>query len=143
MLRLPRYTFANLFEFFFHNSARNSLHVIYLYILKNVKIFNLVYFTTQVPDTSDTNTTPARHEQHKCDMNETRAPGVRHECYANNTSATQVKIFDIDNDTNENIFSIFSHSYVSSMANEGLRGDEKFHFKNYLFGMLVPMPKCV
>ena len=31
--------FANLFEFVFHNSTWNSLHVIYLHILKSVKIF--------------------------------------------------------------------------------------------------------
>ena len=39
ILRLPRFTFPNLFEFVFHNSAWNSLRVIYLYALKSVKIF--------------------------------------------------------------------------------------------------------
>ena len=34
-----RFNFVNLFEFVFHNSAWNSLHVIYLYILKSVEIF--------------------------------------------------------------------------------------------------------
>ena len=34
MFRLPRFTFANLFEFVLQNSAWNCLHVIYLYILK-------------------------------------------------------------------------------------------------------------
>ena len=39
---------------------------------------------------------------------------------------------DFDNDTNENIF---SHPYISYMANEMLQGEEQFHSKNYLFEM--------
>ena len=37
-----RFTFANLFKFVFHNSAWNSLHIIYLYNLKSVKIFKQI-----------------------------------------------------------------------------------------------------
>ena len=39
MFCFPRFIFANLFEFVFHNSAWSCLHVIYLYILKSVNIF--------------------------------------------------------------------------------------------------------
>ena len=55
-----------------------------------------------------------------------------HECYTNDTSATQVKNFDFDNDTSENIF---SHPYISFIANERLQGEEQFHSKNYLLEM--------
>ena len=54
---------------------------------------------------------------------------VRHACYMNDTSATRVRNFDFDNDTSENIF---SHLYISSMANERLQGEEQVHSKNYL-----------
>ena len=64
---------------------------------------------------NDTSTTRVLHEQH--------------ECYTNDTIATLVKNFDFDNDTSENIF---SNSYISYMANERLKGKEKFHSKNYL-----------
>ena len=46
----------------------------------------------------------------------------------NDKSAAQVKNFDFDNDTRENIF---SHPYISYMANEKLQGEEQFHSKNY------------
>ena len=49
MFWLPRFIFANLFEFVFHNSAWNSLHVIYLYILKSVKIFKQRVFGLSAP----------------------------------------------------------------------------------------------
>ena len=65
-------------------------------------------------DTSDTNVTRVRHKRHKCDSSETRATQMRHERYKNDTSATRVKNFDFDNDTSENIF---SHPYISYMAN--------------------------
>ena len=44
-----------------------------------LSILSLVYFSTRVPDTSDTN-----------DMIATRLRQERHECYTNDTSATRV-----------------------------------------------------
>ena len=47
--------------------------------------FDLVYFTTRVPDTSDTGDTSetratrVRHEQHECDTSATRMTQVRHD----------------------------------------------------------------
>ena len=43
-----------------------------------------------------------------------------------------MKNFDFDNDTSENIF---SHPYISYMANERLQGEEQFNSKNYLLEM--------
>ena len=60
---------------------------------------------------------------------------VRHEwdtSETNNTSATRVKNFDFDNDTSENMF---SHPYISDMANEKLQGEKQFRSKNYLLEM--------
>ena len=39
---------------------------------------------------------------------------------------------DFDNDKSENIF---SHPYISYMANEILQGEEQFHSKKHLFEM--------
>ena len=50
----------------------------------------------------------------------------------NDTSVTRVNNFDFDNDTSE---IIFSHPYISYIANERLQGEEQFHFKNYLLEM--------
>ena len=55
--------------------------------MKHFSFFDLVYFITRVPNTSE-----------------------RHECFTNDTSATQLKNPDFDNDTGENIF---SHPYIS------------------------------
>ena len=41
-----------------------------------------------------------------------------------------MKIFNFDNDASENIF---SHPYISYMANERLQGKEQFHSKKYFF----------
>ena len=50
-------------------------------------------------------------------------------------------MFDSDNDTSENIF---SHPYISYIANERLEREEQFHSKNYLLeNYLVSMPKCI
>ena len=43
-----------------------------------------------------------------------------------------MKKFYFDNDTSENMF---SHPYISYMANERLQGEEQFHSKNYLLEM--------
>ena len=89
---------------------------------------DLAYFTTRVPDTEDTSATLVRHERYECDTSETRATRVLHECYTNNTGATRVENFDFNNNTSENIF---SHPYVSYIANERLKREEQFHSKNY------------
>ena len=97
-----------------------------------------------MPDTNDTSATRIRQECDTNDMSETRTTRVeyntsarrvlleRHMCYTNDTSATRVKIFDFDNDTNENTF---SYPRISYMANERLQGEEQFHSKNYLLEM--------
>ena len=83
-----------------------------------------------MPDTSDTSNTSApqtirmRHEQLDCDTSATRATQVRHECYTNDMSVIRVKTFDFDNDTSEKIF---SQSYISSIADENLQGEEPSH----------------
>ena len=83
------------------------------------------------------------HELHECDtndVNETGATWAQQECYTNYTSMTQVKNFDFHNNTSKNMF---SHLYISYMANERLQGEEQFHSKNYLLEMyIVPMAKC-
>ena len=107
---------------------------------------DLVYFTTRVPDRSDTSatrTTRVRHERQECNMSETGATRVQHECdksaipttrvryecYRSNKSATRVRNFDFDNDASENIF---SHPCINYMTNERLQGEQQFHSKNYL-----------
>ena len=47
-------------------------------------------------------------------------------------SATGVKNFDFDNNTS---VYIFSHPYISYIANERLKGEEQFHSKNYFSEM--------
>ena len=66
-----------------------------------------------------------RHEQHECNTS-------RHQRYTNDTSVTRVKNFDFDDETSEKIF---SHPYISDVANERLQGKEQFHFKNFLLEM--------
>ena len=91
---------------FFYNLASNE---------QSLTSYDLVYFTTRVPDMSDTSvtrTTRVRQKRHKCN---TSATQVWHECYTNDTSAKRMRIFDFDNDTSEKIF---SHPYISYMANE-------------------------
>ena len=43
-----------------------------------------------------------------------------------------MKNFDFDHETSENTF---LQSYISYITNEGLQGEEQFHFKNYLLEM--------
>ena len=57
---------------------------------------------------------------------------VQHECYTNGTSATQVKDFDFDHSTSKNIF---SHPYISYIANDRLQGEEQFHSNSYVLEM--------
>ena len=56
------------------------------------------------------------------DASATRTAQVRHKCFH----------FDLDNDTSGNIFSHLSIYYVASQR---LRGEERFHSKNYLLEM--------
>ena len=65
--------------------------------------------------------------QHECSTNDKSAKPVQHECYTKDKSATQVKNFDFDNDTSENIF---SHPYITYMANKKLQREEQFNSKN-------------
>ena len=83
-------------------------------------------------NTSETRVTQVLHEQHKCDTSATQTTWVQHDCYKNDASATRVKKFDFDNDASENIF---SHPYISYIANERLQEKGQFHSKNYLFEM--------
>ena len=87
-------------------------------------------------DTSDTSVTQLTRLRHKCYTSSTWTTRVRHKCYTNDTSVTRVKNFDFDKDTSENIF---SHPYISYMANEKLQGHEQFISKNYL----LETPKCI
>ena len=96
-------------------------------------IYDLVYVTSRVPYTSDMNATRVHHEQNEWwDTSNLSATLVLHEQHECNMSGTRVKTFDFDNDTSENIFSLL---YISSMANERLKGEEQFHSKNYLLDM--------
>ena len=72
-----------------------------VFILHIFDLKDLVYFTIRVPDTTDTSVTRV---------------------LLNDASATRVKNFDLNNDTSENVF---SHPYISYMANERLQGEEK------------------
>ena len=74
----------------------------------------------------------ATRVRHECNTSETRTTRVRHKCYMNEASATRVKNFDFHNNTSEKIF---SHPYISYMANERLEEEEQFHSKNYLVKM--------
>ena len=73
-------------------------------------------------DTSNTSTTQT-----------TRGSNEQHEGNISATRTTRVKNFDSDNDTSENMF---SHTYISYIANERLQGEEQFPSKNYLSEML-------
>ena len=111
-----------------------------------------VYFTTRVPDTSETSETRTTRVRHKCNTSETRATRVLHEFdtsatrvlherykyYTNDPSAKQVREFDFDNGMSDNIF---SHPYIIYMINERLQGEEQFHSKNYLLEMSRPHAK--
>ena len=63
---------------------------------------------------------------------ETWETRVQRECDTKNTSATKVKDFGFHHGTGENIF---SHPYISYIANERLQEEEQFHSKNYLLEM--------
>ena len=66
---------------------------------------DLVFFTNQVPDTSNTNATRATRMRHKYNTSNKSATQLRCKCYTYNTSETRVKNFDFDKYKSENIFS--------------------------------------
>ena len=76
-----------------------------VFILDIFDLKDLVYFIIRVPDTTDTSVTRV---------------------LLNDTSATRVKNFDLNNDISENVF---SHPYISYMANERLQGEEQIEKK--------------
>ena len=76
-----------------------------VFILDIFDLKDLVYFIIRVPDTTDTSVTRV---------------------LLNDTSATRVKNFDLNNDTSQNVF---SHLYISYMANERLQGEEQIEKK--------------
>ena len=57
---------------------------------------DLVYFTTRMPDTSNTSVREVQHECYTNDKNVT-------ECYMNDTSATRVLLEQHESDTSEQI----------------------------------------
>ena len=67
-----------------------------------------------------------QHERH---TSATRLLQEQHEC---DMSVIRAKIFHFDNDKSE---SLFSHPYVTNMANKRLQGEKQFHPKNYLLGI--------
>ena len=82
------------------HSKKNSDRRGYCHILSRVPlrikstICDLVYFTTPVPDTSDTNPTRAiqvRHKQHKWDTSVKRVLLERHEFSKSATQTTRVR----------------------------------------------------
>ena len=90
--------------------------------------FDLVYFTTRVPDTSNTIVALATRVRHEWDTRDTSATLVRDGCYTNDTSEK----FSFCNDMSKNIF---LHSYIYYKTSERLYGEEQFHSKNYFLEM--------
>ena len=86
---------------------------------------------------NDTSTTRVRHQQHECKKSATQA---QHKCDTNDTSATRVRNFDFNNSTSENIF---SHPYISYMANERFQGRKNFILRTTFWKCLVPMAECI
>ena len=68
-------------------------------------------------DTSDISATQVQHEWQERDTIDTKTTRVRHVCYTNHTSVARGKKFISNNETSENIF---SHPYISYVANERL-----------------------
>ena len=97
----------------------------------------------------DTRATRERHEWHECDTSETWTTRVGHGCY----TKTRVKNLIFDNDRSENMF---SHSYISYVANEKLQGEQgssrrdlnlleernNFILRTTFSKCLVTMPRC-
>ena len=71
--------------------------------------------------TSNTSATLMLHKWHECDTSATRTTRVRHKWKILILITRQLKTF--------------SHTYISSVANERLQGEEQLHSKNYLLDM--------
>ena len=63
----------------------------------------------------------------------------RQECDTNEKSAKQVKIFDFDNDMNENTF---SHPILAIWQMRDYKERKNFQSKTYLLEMPRSMQKC-
>ena len=55
----------------------------------------------------------------------------------NSTSATRANIFDFDDNTSENIFSL----YISYIGNERIQEEKQFNSKNYLLEIPISHAK--
>ena len=116
-------------------------------------MLDLVYFTTRVPETSNTSTTQVTRVKHECNTNNTSVAQVRHEGHKCNTSATWVLIEPRECNRSGTWTALVEHGWkililistrvktyfhtpkISYMANERLQGEEQFHSKNYLLEM--------
>ena len=76
-------------------------------------MLDLIWCTTQVPDTSAASGTQVTQMQHECDTSDTSATRVLHERHECDTSEK----FWFCNDTSKNLF---SHPYIYYMASERL-----------------------
>ena len=127
----------------------NKLAVSYGTCVKTLMYWSSLSYNTSARQerheckTRDKNETPVQYEQYECDTSVTRVlheRRVRNECYTNdNTSAIREENVDFDNDTSKHIF---SHPYISYMANERLQVEEQFHFGNSLFPSRNAFEKC-
>ena len=121
-------------KWFFNIAAIHTTFSISFVIPKYKKgppehFIDLIYFTTRVPDTSDTTDTSVtqtigvRHEGEKSDISATRTTQVRHEWKILILITTQVERY------------FHTPIYINYIANERLLGEKQFHFKNCLFKM--------
>ena len=107
---------------------------------------DLVYFTTRVLDTSDTNATRTTRVLHEWDSSDTNAKR-RHECYTNHTSAirtTRVRHewkFLILITTRLKIY--FHNPIVAIQQMKDYKERNNFILRTTFWKCLVPMPKCV
>ena len=121
-------------------SAKSVCTTCYIYWFIHFKHIDLVYFTTQVPETSDTNDTSATRAvrlHRKCDRSVTRITRVQQERCMNDTSATRVKKFDFDNKTSENTLILV----VWQMKD--YKEKNSFILRTTFWKCLSPMPKCI
>ena len=103
---------------------------------------DLVYFTTRVPDTSDTSPTWTTRVRQECNTSEMQATWVGHKCNTSATRMTRVQhkwyILIL---ISTQVKKIFPHPYISYMANARLQGEEQFHSKKYLLEMPCSHPR--
>ena len=99
---------------------------------KNIKKVFMKRIKSILQHECQTRAMRVRLKRKECMTSATRTTRVQQECYTNDTNAIQVKNFSFDNDTTENMF---SHPYISYMANERIQGEEQFHSRSYLLEM--------